>query len=200
MGNAGESTRLTAIANTIHRWAELRATRRNLILSGVLWLVSAAGVVALQARVATLTGGRPVPDVVPFYTPQQLSTLIDQYGEVGRRAFLQFTLYDALYPFAAYGFALLLLASLLRPLARVRASWAYFVLLPLVAISVELLEQFGFLLTLLFFPLGSQALGWSLAALSAAKLILLGGLTVLLLLLASARVVMRLRRPTTQWS
>jgi hypothetical protein len=137
---------------------------------------------------------------VPFYTPRQLSALLDQYGEVGRGAFLQFTLYDVLYPFAAYGFALLVLVSLLRPFARVRASWAYFVLLPLVGLAVELLEQFGFLVTLLLFPLAPQVLSWPLAALSAAKLLLLGSLSVLLLLLALARVAMRVRRPTRQWS
>jgi hypothetical protein len=183
--------------DTIYRRAELHATGRKLVLGGLLWLVSAAGVIALQARVAALTGGRPVPDVLPFYTPQQLSALLDQYGEAGRRAFLQFTLYDLLYPFVAYGFALLVLAWLVRPFVRVDPRWAYVALVPVVGLAVELLEQIGFLLALFLLRDGSGA-WWPLAAVSAAKLIVLGALAVGLLALGVARVALRLRRPASR--
>jgi hypothetical protein len=200
LGGAGESAEVSDIAIAIYRWAEVRASSRNLTLASLLWLPSVAGVAALQAQVASRSGGLTVPDVVPLYSPQQLFDLLVRYGESGRRAFLYFALYDVFYPFVAYGFALLLLTSLVRPFAMARIRWAYLVLLPLAGLVVELLEQAGFLAILLVFPRQLPALAWALAAVSFAKLLLLGGLLLALFALATARVALRVRRPTRRCS
>jgi hypothetical protein len=189
-------TKIAYAAIAIYRWAEVHATSRNLVLGGLLWLSSVAGLIALQVQVVSLSGGLTVPDVVPFYGSHQLFDLLERYGEAGRRAFLRFALYDVFYPFVAYGFALLLIASLARPFAMVRVRWAYLALLPLAGLVVEILEQAGFVVILLLFPGRLPALGWALAALSSAKLLLLGGLLLALLALATARVALRVRRPT----
>jgi hypothetical protein len=200
LGGAGEWPEVSDIGIAIYRWAEVRASPRNLTLAGLLWLSSVVGVVALHAQVASRSGGLGVPDVVPFYSPQQLRDLLERYGEAGRRAFLHFALYDVVYPFVAYGFALLLLVSLVRPFAMARIGWAYLVFLPLAGLVVELLEQAGFLVILLVFPRQLPALAWALAALSSAKLLLLGGLLLTLSGLATVRVALRLRRPTRRCS
>jgi hypothetical protein len=189
-----ESTKVARTAAAIYRRAESCATAGSLGVAGLLWLASAAGLVALQAQVASSSGGLTVPDVVPFYGSHELFELLERYGEAGRRAFLRFTLYDAFYPCVAYGFALLLLASLVRPLAESDVRWACVAFLPLVGLAVELLEQAGFLLILHRFPRRSPALGWAVAVLSAAKLLLLGALLLVLTALAAGRVALRRRR------
>ena len=70
------------------------------------------------------------------------------------------------------------------------------VLLPLGGLAVELLEQLGFLLTLLLFPNRSYALGWAVSTLSSAKLVLLAALSLSLVSLVCTHVAKRVRRPT----
>jgi hypothetical protein len=184
------------IVDRIYGWASSRATR-NLALTSLLWLASGYGVLALQARVAANTGGRPVPDIIPFYRPQQFLELLEQYGEPGRGAFLLFTLYDVFYPIVAYGLACLALCALLRPFHSARPYWRYAVVLPAAGLTVELAEQAGFLCALFWFPARSSALATTISVLSAIKLVLLGLLVLLLSLLAGARssqVVWRLTR------
>jgi hypothetical protein len=200
LGGAGEPTKLADIVITIHRWTEVHATSRNVILGGLLWLASAGGVIALQAQVTSQSGGLSVPDVVPLYGPRQLFETLERYGDAGRRAFLRFTLYDLFYPLVAYGFALLLLASLLRSFTKAHPRWSYLVLLPFGGLAVELLEQAGFLVSLLVFPQRPLALGWALSVLSAGKLFLLGLLVVGLCMLMAAAAAARVRRPTRRCS
>jgi hypothetical protein len=151
--------------------------------------------VVLQGRVASASGGLAVPDVTPLYSPTELFALLEGYGEAGRRAFLVFTLYDLFYPFVAYGFALLLLASLVRPFVGTHPRWIRAVLLPPVGLAVELLEQVGFLVALLSFPRSSRALGWTLSVLTSAKLVLLAALLLVASSLAVARAAARVRGP-----
>lgn len=155
---------------------------------------------ALQLHVTTHSGGRAVPDVIPFYTPHQIFDLLEEYGEPGRRAFLYFTIYDLYYPLVAYGMVLMLLCALLRPFVSRRPAWRIAVLLPIVGLAVELFEQFGFLLALATFPSRWFPLGVALSALSAAKFILLGALLVLLASLVGARAALRVHHPTSRRS
>lgn len=101
--------------SNLYRWVAARATAKTLALGVLLWLVSALGVVALQSRVHTLSGGLSVPDIDPFYGPTELYALLEQYGVPARKAFLDFAVYDICHPFVAYGVASLALVSLTRP-------------------------------------------------------------------------------------
>ncbi len=180
--------------NALYRWIEPQATPRVLGFGAVLWIASALGVLILRSRVATRTGGLPVPDVEPFYAAGDLFALLEQYGEPGRRAFLEFTLYDVLYPCVAYGVAALALAALMRPLVEARSRWAWMIVLPLAGLVVEVLEQAGFLAALALFPARVPALAGAVSVLTLAKFVLIAALVSSLGALAVWRALVSVRR------
>jgi len=184
--------------NVLYRWIEPHATPRALGFGALLWIASALGVLTLRSRVARRAGGLPLPDVQPFYGAGDLFTLLEQYGEPGRRAFLEFTLYDILYPCVAYGVAALALAALMRPLVEARARRAWMIVLPLAGLVVELLEQAGFLAALALFPARVPALAGAVSVLTLAKFILIAALVSSFgaLALWRALVSVRPRSPT----
>jgi hypothetical protein len=181
--------------NVLYRWIEPHATPRVLGLGALLWIGSALGVLAFRSRVTARTGGLPLPDVRPFYAPGDLYTLLEQYGELGRRAFLEFTLYDILYPCVAYGVAALVLAALMRSLVEARAGWASIIVLPLAGLVVELLEQAGFLASLALFPARVPALASAVSVLTLVKFVLIAALVSSLGGLALWRALVCVRRP-----
>ena len=143
---------------------------------------------------ATRSGGLAVPDVQPFYTGAELYALLERYGPAGRRAFLEFSLYDLLYPFVAYGLAALALAALTRSLVAAQPRWGWIVWLPLVGLVVELLEQAGFLGALALFPTRSDLLGSALPVLTRLKFLVITALGILLVALGLLRTLAALRR------
>jgi len=147
-----------------------------------------------------VTGGLTVPDVVPFYSPTDLYALLEQYGEPGRRAFLEFTLFDIAYPFVAYAFVAVLLAALARPTIAARPALVFIVLLPAAGLLVELLEQAGFLLVLRLFPVRLAMVAWATSALSLLKLGLLLLLVLITISLAACRAWSGVRRLTRRCS
>lgn len=140
-----------SLSGFYHRLA-VRATPRALAGGVLLWLVSALGIVALQSRVAALSGGLPLPDFHPFYTPTSLYGLLEQYGVSARKAFLHFTIYDFYYPFVAYGVASLALASLIRSFIDAHPRLVWVLVVPLAGLAAELMEQVCLLLILSLFP------------------------------------------------
>jgi hypothetical protein len=167
---------------------------------GIIWIASTLVVLALQRRVASVTGGLEVPDVMPLYSPTDLYALLEQYGEPGRRAFLEFTLFDIAYPFIAYAFVALLLTALARPVIAVRPTLVFIVLFPVAGLVVELLEQAGFLLVLRFFPVRVATVAWATSALSLIKLSLLLFLVLLTVSLVACRAWSGVRRLTRRCS
>lgn len=180
---------LLRFATAIYRLVEPRATSALVAVCGLLWIASAVVVIALQGRVAAATGGLAVPDVSPLYTATDLYALLGQYGEPGRRAFLVFTLFDVVYPFVAYGFALLALAALARPLIAARPFLACILFLPIAGLGVELLEQVGFILILLAFPTRMPLVAQFTSGLSLVKL----GLLLMLVLVTLSLLGWRAR-------
>jgi hypothetical protein len=180
---------------------ESHATRAHVALGSLFLVASALVIVALQGRVASVTGGLAVPDVSPLYTPGDLYALLEQYGEPGRRAFLGFALFDVLYPFVAYGFAALVLAALIRPGGAARPALTAVVFLPVAGLVVELLEQAGFLLVLFLFPTRLAFVAWAVSGLSLLKLALLLLLVLVMMGLLGWRAWPGVRRLTTgRWS
>ena len=118
----------------LYRQFESCATSRIIAAGALLWMVSALGVRLLHERVIARSGGLAVPDVQPFYTPEELYALLEGYGETGRRAFLEFSFYDIFYPFVAYGFAALALSALSRSLVQNSPRWAWAILVPLLGL------------------------------------------------------------------
>jgi hypothetical protein len=172
------------MARSLYRRIEQRATLQTIGISFVAWLLAAAGVRMLQARVSALSGGQPVPDIRPLYTGEELYALLKLYGASGRSAFFYFAVYDLFYPFLAYGLAALVLAALSRPLVQAHPAFAYVILVPLAGLLVELLEQGGFLVALACFPTQVSTLAAAVAALTALKFLLLAVLLSALLGLA----------------
>lgn len=169
------------MATSLYRWVEQRATPQAIATAFGAWLLAAVGVRVLQARVSALSGGLAVPDVQPLYTGEGLYSLLEGYGASGRSAFLQFAVYDLVYPLLAYGLAALVLAALSRRVVSAHPAFAYVILLPLAGLLVELLEQAGFLVALAFFPTRLSALAVAVSLLTKLKFLLLAALLSTLL-------------------
>jgi hypothetical protein len=184
------------VARTLYRWIEPHATRWKIALCGVLWVTSALVIITLQHRVASVAGGLTVPDMLPLYTPADLYTLLEQYGEAGRTAYLFFALFDIFYPFAAYAFVALVLAALVRSGFEGRPPWVSVLLLPAAGLFVELLEQAGFLLILFLFPSPVAYVAGATSVLSLLKLAILLALALTALGLLPRVAWRRIRRPT----
>ncbi len=72
------------------------ARPRNLLISAAVFLVAFTIVQVLASGLAHL------PDLLPFYTPDQLIATLDSYGEAGRLAYLRMHIADMVFPLA-YG-------------------------------------------------------------------------------------------------
>lgn len=161
----------------------------------LLWVVSVAGVVALQSRVWDLSGGISVPDVQPFYGPTELYTMLEHYGEAGRKAFLDFTLYDIYYPFVAYGAACLALVSLTRSTTCSHPRLIWVLVVPIAGLLVELLEQACFLGVLAGFPTRMPYLAFAASVLTVLKFALILVLLSCLAAFSFWRVILLTRSP-----
>lgn len=157
----------------LYRFFAERASRRNLLLAGVTWLALAGGILLLRSHLGAATGGLSPADLQPLYGPDRFYDLLEAYGEHGRRIYLRFVLLDMIYPIAAYGFAALAMAALVRARTSQRTWQQALVSLPIAGLAVELLEQLGFLAALLAFPRRLAMVVWPTSGLTALKFLLL---------------------------
>jgi hypothetical protein len=158
-----------------------------------VWLALASGNGLLMARLRAATAGLPIPDLEPLRSPGWLYALLEAYGEHGRRAYLSFTVFDMVYPLAAYAFFAVAIAALTTALST-RAS-ASLLALPIVGLVLELAEQTGFLLILVAFPRRLHAVAWLTSVLTALKLAVLAAMAFAVAALCGWRAWRALRGP-----
>jgi hypothetical protein len=171
------------------------ATTRSLLVTAVAWLGLSSGNALLLARLRGATEALPIPDLQPLISPERLYSLLEAYGESGRRIYFEFTVLDMIYPVAAYAFFALVIAALSAPLSA-RAS-VRLLTVPATGLVLELAEQIGFLLILAAFPRRLHGVAWFTTCLTALKLTLLAVLGLVVAALCVRRLL-RGHRPTSR--
>ncbi len=80
----------------MYKFLSSMARPRNLLISAAVFLVTFTVMQVLASRLAHL------PDLLFTYTPAQLVTMLDSYGEAGRLEYLRLDVADMFFPLA-YG-------------------------------------------------------------------------------------------------
>jgi hypothetical protein len=163
------------------------------LLVMVLFMVFVLPAEAESARIRS--GGAESPDTSFFYNPEELGQWAEEYGENGRRAYIQSRwTFDLVFPlvytaFLTFGISWLSL--------RVAAPESKFMLLNLIALSagaMDILENSGTSLVMGFYPAKSIAISYLTAGFSGLKWIFLFASFLVYFLLWGIYLIQKIQR------
>jgi len=177
-------------------WLYQHATIRNIILAIMVIIPFNALIFPLMSgRFRELANGLGTLDFQFGYLPGDATLQISQYGEAARKFYILIELTaDLLYPLIYATLFSLILALVLK--AGLTQSQPYYqlALLPVLMMAADYVENFTIVLMLAFFPaLSIPAVAWVAAVASFLKW-LLGGLSLLALLIGTGILVSKLIR------
>lgn len=162
------------------------ASGKNAALLAVLFLSFALGIMpALEADIKALSGGVGVMDLLPFYTPEKVSGMLQAYGPEGRELYLaaQWTA-DLIYP--------LISASLFSVLLVWLGAGRWWWTAPLLAIF-DWTENVAITVLLLQFPAFHEPVAWISCFFTSAKWAAIAVIFLIVLFHAGKRIF---RRPS----
>ena len=177
-------------------WLYQHATIRNIILAIMAIIPFNALIFPLMSgHFSELTNGMQTLDVQPGYLPGDASAQISQYGEAGRKFYILIELTaDLFYPLIYATLFSLIIALVLKAGLPQSQPYHQLVLLPVIMMTADYVENFTILLMLAFFPaLSIPAIAWFAAGASFLKW-LLGGFSILALLIGAGILVSKLIR------
>jgi hypothetical protein len=183
---------LEHLSSTLVRWG----TGRNiLILLVVLAVFSLAIVGPVYDRIQTLSGGIGALDLLIVYTPDKAYDMITAYGQQGRPYYATIALtVDTAFPLLlALTFSLILASLFHRTFSR-EGVLQRAVLVPLGAMTADLLENAGVVTMLLSYPRKVPAVALLASAFSTVKWTAIAAESVLVVFGLVAWLIQRLRR------
>jgi hypothetical protein len=188
----GEDLVRNRISETLRRFARGRLVL--LLLAGML-LFNVFILPAQQAGLRATSGGTGPIDVLLFYTPRQVYSMVAAYGEAGRAGYRAFELTgDLLYPIVYSLFSALLITWLFRRGFRADSPLQELHGVPLVGWLFDLFENLSIVGMLSVYPATPAVLAWAAAGFTLLKW-LFAGLSVLLILVGFAMALLnRLRK------
>ena len=177
-------------------WLYQHATIRNIILAIMVIIPFNALIFPLMSeRFRELTNGMQTLDVQPGYLHGDAIAQIGQYGEAGRIFYMLIELTaDLFYPLVYATLFSLILALVLKAGLTQSQPYLQLALLPVLMMTADYLENFSIVSMLAFYPaLSIPAVAWFAAAVSFLKW-LLGGFSLLALLIGTGILVSKLIR------
>jgi hypothetical protein len=144
-----------ASPNAVTRLADrvaAAASGRRLALAALLYGVCLYFLGGAATKIAALTGGLTVPDLMKGFTARELYERLDAFGDEGRRIYFRAEMVDMVYPLA-YGFTCAFAIALAaRRFFGGYARARLLVLLPLAAVVCDYLENASILTVLRGWP------------------------------------------------
>jgi hypothetical protein len=189
---AGGGQPLDRLSKTLIRLG----TGRNILILAVLLAVFSFTVIGpMYDRIETLSGGVGAIDFLIVYTPDQAYDMIAAYGQQGRQYYAAIALtLDTIFPLLlALTFSLILAPVFHRAFPR-EGVLQRAVLVPVAALTADLLENVGIVTILLSYPRKLPAVALLASAFSTVKWTSIAGESVLVLVGLVAWLVRRARR------
>jgi hypothetical protein len=189
---AGGGGLLEQLSSSLIRWG----TGRNiLILFVVLVVFSLAIVGPMYDRIQTLSGGVGELDRLIVYTPDEAYDMIAAYGQQGRQYYATIALtLDTVFPLLlALTFSLILTSVFHRTFSR-EGVLQRTVLVPVAAMTADLLENAGIVTMLLSYPRKLRAVALLASAFSTVKWTAIAAESVLVIIGLLAWLIQGMRR------
>jgi hypothetical protein len=150
---------------------------------------------AQQARLEAASGGVGPIDLMLFYTPEQVYSMVEAYGTAGRAAYRTFELTgDILYPIVYTLFFSLLLTWLFQRGFAPDSPVQRWNVLPLATWLFDLLENLGIVAMLSVYPSTPGWLAWTATLFTLLKWLSVAAIGLLLLLSLVMAIKNRFKR------
>jgi hypothetical protein len=174
---------------------KLGTTRNVLILLVLLVVFSLAIVAPMYDRIETLSGDVGAMDLLIVYTPGKAYEMIAAYGQQGRRYYTTIALtLDTIFPLLLTLTFSSILASVFHRTFSREGVVQRAVLVPLAAMTADLMENMGIVTMLLSYPRKLPAVALLASAFSTVKWTGIAAESVLVVVGVVASLIQRVRR------
>ena len=117
------------------------ATGRAVLVTLVMLLVSGFAIFRLGPYPALVAAGAALPEETPGMSPERIHAFLDTLGETGRAGYARFQALDTVQAMLLAGFAMLLVAWILKRAGSARGAWRVLALVPLIVLGAEAVEN-----------------------------------------------------------
>ena len=139
----------------------------------IFWLIIYASVlilfmVPLQGLIVNGSESGLI-DLMPFFNKESFYQALENYGEVGRAAYLQYWYYDFLYPFVYMVLMYTLIGLMFNRIKLPTEKGTFWMYVPFFAVLIDFGENLSFLSIISAFPEQNPMLFWMAFTLSSLK-------------------------------
>ena len=152
----------------LYRALEARASGRNILVAGVVYLALATILNMGGAELDRLAGG-PVLDLRHYFTADEAYTVLGLYGAEGRKLYLRLELVDLVYPLAYGSLFALGMTFLFKRLLAPSSGLHRLSLLPAATVVMDYLENIGIITMCATYPERWPTLGAAAGIFNLAK-------------------------------